>query len=51
MSVGVPGTGRRVSFETVDAMRVRDGKIVEHWDVANLYSVTQQLGVIALPGG
>jgi predicted SnoaL-like aldol condensation-catalyzing enzyme len=32
-------------------MRVRDGKIVEHWDVANLYSVTQQLGVIALPGG
>jgi steroid delta-isomerase-like uncharacterized protein len=45
--LGVPGTGRRVSFETVDAMRVRDGKIVEHWGVANLYSVMQQLGVIA----
>ena len=49
--LGVPGTGRRVSFDTVDAMRVRDGKIVEHWGVANLYSVMQQLGVIALPGG
>ena len=49
--LGVPGTGRRVSFETVDAMRVRDGKIVEHWGVANLYSVMQQLGVIALPAG
>jgi len=32
-------------------MRVPDAKIVEHWGVANLYSVMQQLGVIALPGG
>jgi predicted SnoaL-like aldol condensation-catalyzing enzyme len=36
-----------VSFETVDAMRVVDGKIAEHWGVANLYSVMQQLGVLA----
>jgi len=47
--LGIPATGRWVSFETVDAMRVRDGKIVEHWGVANLYSVMQQLGVIAPP--
>jgi steroid delta-isomerase-like uncharacterized protein len=45
--LGVAGTGKKVSFETVDAMRVRDGQIVEHWGVANLYSVMQQLGVIA----
>jgi steroid delta-isomerase-like uncharacterized protein len=45
--LGVPGTGRKVSFETVDAMRVVDGKIAEHWGVANLYSVMQQLGVLA----
>jgi predicted ester cyclase len=32
-------------------MRVRDGKIVEHWGVAILYSIMRQLGVIALPGG
>nr|WP_249789123.1 ester cyclase [Bradyrhizobium sp. BRP19] len=44
--LGVPPTGRKVSFETVDAMRVVDGKITEHWGVANLYSVMQQLGVI-----
>jgi predicted SnoaL-like aldol condensation-catalyzing enzyme len=36
-----------VSFETVDAMRVVDGRITEHWGVANLYSVMQQLGVLA----
>ncbi|HEY4250510.1 MAG TPA: ester cyclase [Roseomonas sp.] len=45
--LGVAGTGIRVSFETVDAMRVVDGRITEHWGVANLYSVMQQLGVIA----
>jgi predicted SnoaL-like aldol condensation-catalyzing enzyme len=26
-------------------MRVRDGRIVEHWGVANLYSVLGQLGI------
>ena len=46
--LGVPATGKAIQFETVDAMRVRDGKITEHWGVANLYSVLQQLG--QLPG-
>jgi steroid delta-isomerase-like uncharacterized protein len=40
---GIPATGRRVSFETVDAMRVVGGKITDHWGVANLYSLVQQL--------
>jgi predicted ester cyclase len=37
-------TGRTVAFETVDAMRVRDGRIVEHWGVANLFALVHQLG-------
>ena len=37
--LGVPTTGRKIQFETVDVMRVRNGKIVEHWGVANLFSV------------
>jgi steroid delta-isomerase-like uncharacterized protein len=41
---GIAPTGRTVQFETVDAMRVRDGKIVEHWGVANLFSLVHQLG-------
>jgi len=28
----------------VDAMRVHDGQIKEHWGVANLFSLVQQLG-------
>ena len=42
--LGVEPTGKRIRFETVDAMRVRDGMIVEHWGVANLFSLMQQLG-------
>jgi steroid delta-isomerase-like uncharacterized protein len=45
--LGVPATGKTVHFETVDAMRVQDGKITEHWGVANLYSVLQQLDALA----
>lgn len=41
--LGVAATGRKIHFETVDAMRVCDGRIVEHWGVANLYSLMQQL--------
>lgn len=42
--LGIAATGRTVRFDTVDAMRVRDGRIVEHWGVANLYGVLGQLG-------
>ena len=45
---GIAPTGRKIPFETVDVMGVRDGKIAEHWGVANLFSLMQQLG--ALPG-
>jgi steroid delta-isomerase-like uncharacterized protein len=36
-------TGRRIAFETVDVMRVQGGRITEHWGVANLFSLMQQL--------
>ncbi|RVW11608.1 ester cyclase [Prescottella agglutinans] len=42
--MGIAPTGRAVQFETVDAMRVRDGRIVEHWGVANRLSLMEQLG-------
>jgi SnoaL-like polyketide cyclase len=42
--LGIAPTGKTIQFKTVDAMRVRNGKITEHWGVANLYSVPQQLG-------
>src|SRR3981081_2571157 len=44
-SWGLEPTGRKIHFETVDVMRVRNGKITDHWGVANLFSLAQQLGV------
>jgi steroid delta-isomerase-like uncharacterized protein len=44
--LGVAPTGKKISFETVDAMRVRNGQIVEHWGVANLYKLMEQLGAL-----
>jgi steroid delta-isomerase-like uncharacterized protein len=44
--LGVVPTGRKIHFDTVDAMRVHDGKITEHWGVANLFSLMQQLGAL-----
>jgi predicted ester cyclase len=45
----VAPTGKAIHFETVDVMRVTQGKIVEHWGVANLYSLLDQLGALPSP--
>jgi steroid delta-isomerase-like uncharacterized protein len=46
MFVGVAPTARKIHFETMDVMRVRNGKITDHWGVANLFSLMQQLGAL-----
>lgn len=38
---GVPPTSK---FETLDAVRVINGRTVAHWGVANLLSAMQQIG-------
>ena len=43
---GIAPTGKNIQFETVDVMRVVDGKISDHWGVANLFSLAQQLELI-----
>ena len=42
----IPPTGKRVTLQFVDIMRVRDGRIVEHWLSMDQLSFMQQLGVI-----
>jgi steroid delta-isomerase-like uncharacterized protein len=42
---GMPATGKRVTLQFVDIMRVRDGKIVEHWLCVDRLSWLQQLGL------
>lgn len=42
--MGIPPTGKRVSWEGMAILRVRDGKIVERWGVIDTLSLLQQLG-------
>jgi predicted ester cyclase len=42
--LGVAPTHRKIYFGSVDVMRVRNGKITDHWGVGNLLSLMQQLG-------
>lgn len=41
--LGVPATGRTVSFRTTDVHRIRHGRIVETWHLEDLFGVYQQL--------
>ena len=41
----IPATGRRVTLQYVDIMRLRNGRIVEHWLSMDQLSFLQQLGV------
>ena len=43
---GIPPTGRRVEIQYVDILRLRDGRIIEHWLSMDQLSFMQQLGVI-----
>jgi steroid delta-isomerase-like uncharacterized protein len=42
--LGVAPTHHKIHFETVDVMRVQNGKITDHWGVGNLLSLMQQIG-------
>jgi len=46
---GVPATDRPVTFEYVDIMRVRGGRIVEHWNILDQLGWLTQLGVLPAP--
>lgn len=42
--LGVPANGARLDFDVVDMFRIEDGKIAEHWDVADTHTFFTQLG-------
>jgi steroid delta-isomerase-like uncharacterized protein len=45
--MGVPATGTRAEIKLIDIMRFDDtGRICEHWGLADMLSLMQQLGVV-----
>lgn len=47
--MGLPATGKRANFKEIHVQRVVNGKIVEHWGVADRMTLLQQLGAIPAP--
>lgn len=44
--MGMPATGNPIEYEEVLIFRLKDGKIVEHWAVADALSLMQQTGAV-----
>jgi predicted ester cyclase len=47
---GRPPSGRRIDVDIIDVVRFRDGRMVEHWGVADRLGMLQQVGVVPAPG-
>lgn len=41
--MGIPPTGKKISIDVIDIVRIKNGKYVEHWGINTLPSVIAQL--------
>jgi predicted ester cyclase len=48
--MGIPPTGKSVSFGVIDIIRMAGGKCTEHWGQMDSMGMMQQLGVVPAPG-
>jgi predicted ester cyclase len=44
---GVPPTGRKITIDVIDIVRLKDGKYFEHWGINTLSSVLAQLKTVS----
>jgi steroid delta-isomerase-like uncharacterized protein len=49
--MGLPPTGKSYTIQGVDIHQLRDGRMTEHWDVVDVYSMLIQLGALPAPSG
>jgi steroid delta-isomerase-like uncharacterized protein len=48
--MGIAPSGKPVSFNAIDVVRIAGGKIVERWSQADNLALLQQLGAFPVPG-
>jgi predicted ester cyclase len=46
-----PPTGKQMSVDVIDICRLSNGRIVEHWGVADRLATMQQIGRMRQPSG
>jgi steroid delta-isomerase-like uncharacterized protein len=49
--MGMPPSGKKLSFTGTTIVRMENGKIVERWANVDELGLLQQLGVVPMPGG
>lgn len=49
--LGIPATGKRVSFMVIELDRIVEGKIVDHWALPDFFGLLQQIGGAIVPSG
>ncbi len=47
--MGLPGTGNQIDAQIIDIVRIEGDQLVEHWGVADMAKLMQQLGMIPAP--
>jgi steroid delta-isomerase-like uncharacterized protein len=47
--MGVPASDKEFEIESIDLIRVKDGKCAEHWGVTDNMALMQQIGAIPEP--
>lgn len=47
---GMPPSGKQATWDAIHITRFRDGKLSEHWVVADQLGMLQQLGFVQAPG-
>jgi steroid delta-isomerase-like uncharacterized protein len=48
--MGMPATGKKMAVSGFDRVKVKDGKVVEHWGLVDMMAMMTQLGMIPEPG-
>ena len=47
--MGMPATGKSATWEAIDIINVRDGRITEHWGQLDIMGMFTQLGLMQQP--
>jgi steroid delta-isomerase-like uncharacterized protein len=47
--MGIPSTGKTATISGVDIHVLRNGKLAEHWDIVDMFSLLHQLGALPQP--
>ena len=48
--MGIPPTGRQVTFSSMEMNCIVGGRVAEHWVVLDVLGLLQQLGAVPTPG-